>query len=278
MSAQTIQLHQPQSLSLINDEKKMQLLKDVFFKTATQDEFQLFAHACDRSGLDPFMKQIYPVKRWDSTLKREAMTIQTGIDGYRLIAERTGCYSPGREPTFAYNKDGRILSATAYVKKLTKDGTWHEISATAFFDEYCQTTKEGLPVSMWKKMPHSQLAKCAEALVLRKGFPAELSGLYTKEEMEQSEVIDVPTVAEIKKTTVISSAQSEDLKLLFAQCDPEYEKVVLKSLKIKNVEEIQEQYFERIKNAAINKSKEQKAQLLSKSQEFDDSEYEASDV
>lgn len=272
MSAQTIQLHQTQSLSLVNDEKKMQLLKDTFFKTATQDEFQLFAYACDRSGLDPFMKQIYPVKRWDSTLKREAMTIQTGIDGYRLIAERTGCYSPGREPTFSYNKDGRILSATAYVKKLTKDGTWHEISATAFYEEYCQFTKEGSPVSMWKKMPHSQLAKCAEALVLRKGFPAELSGLYTKEEMDQSEVVDISIPTETKKSMLISQIQADEIKLLFLQCDPDYEKVVLKSLNIKNIEEIQEKYFERIKNAALAKSKENKAKLIQEMQEIDEKE------
>lgn len=165
---------------------KLQLLKETICKGSTNDEFELFVHACKRTGLDPFMKQIHAVKRWDQKLNREAMSIQTGIDGYRLIAERTGKYMPGPEPTFVHDAHGKLVSATAQVKRWGPDGQWHFIGATAYFDEYVQTKKDGSPMAMWAKMPRGQLSKCAESICLRKAFPADLSGVYTKEEMEQS--------------------------------------------------------------------------------------------
>jgi len=188
---------------------KLQLLKNTFFKNATDDEFELFLHACKRTGLDPFMKQIHPVKRpsYNSKTRQyeETLSIQTGIDGYRLIAERTGRYAPGKAPTFRYDENGQMISSTAYVKKLTSDGTWHEISAEAFYNEYVSKTKEGKVVSMWQK-PHIMLAKCAEALALRRAFPADLSGLYTHEEMQQAK----PATKEVE----IETADMMDLSEL----------------------------------------------------------------
>lgn len=166
---------------------EVDLLKRTICKGATDEEFLLFMYACKRTGLDPFMKQVYAVKRWDSSLQREVMRVQTSIDGYRLIAERTGKYVPGRETCYTYDNEGKLLSATSFVKKQTKDGTWHEISATAFYSEYVAIKKDGNVNEMWKKLPHAILSKCAESLALRKAFPANLSGIYTDEEMQQSE-------------------------------------------------------------------------------------------
>lgn len=198
------------------DRDQIELLKSTICKGSTDDEFKLFLHACQHTGLDPFMRQIYAVKRWDSQAKREAMVIQVGIDGYRLVAERTGRYAPGPEPTYTYDAQNNLVSATAYVKKQTQDGTWHTVSATAFFNEYCQRTKDGNPMAMWRTMPHGQLAKCAESQAIRKAFPAELSGVYTKEEMEQADnqitAIDPPITAEQVKELDAYLYEDEDGK------------------------------------------------------------------
>jgi phage recombination protein Bet len=151
------------------------LIKDTVCKGANDEEFKLFLHICVKTGLDPLMKQIYSIPLGG---KR---TIIVAIDGLRLIAERTNKYAPGREATFTYDKDGKLLSATAYIKKMTPDGTWHEISCTANFSEYNPGRNP-----IWTKMPHVMLAKCAEGAALRKAFPSNMSGLYIREEMDQA--------------------------------------------------------------------------------------------
>ena len=162
--------------------EKIELLKKTIAKGCTNDELELFGLVCNKTGLDPFMKQIFPVKR--KTKNGDVMTIQTSIDGLRLIADRSGRYSPGKEPIFTYNEKKELVSATSYVKKMTADGTWHEVSVTAFYDEY----KPNYSNDFWNTKPHIMLAKCAESLALRKAFPAEMSGIYSKEEMENSPI------------------------------------------------------------------------------------------
>ena len=207
------------------DSNKIELIKKTICKGTTDDELQLFIHACKKTGLDPFMRQIFAVKRWDASAKREVMTIQTGIDGYRLIADRTGKYAPGRDTEFGYDKEERLRSAKAYIKKMTPDGQWHEISAIAFWDEYVQTTRDGRPTIFWQKKGHIMLSKCAEALALRKTFPAELSGIYTKEEMSQ-EMCPAPE----ESSETISTSEASELQEMI-NGDEEFENKLLTRLK-----------------------------------------------
>jgi phage recombination protein Bet len=207
---------QTQSSKIVHFElggEKVQLLKDMFFRDSTDTEFQIFVHACQRTGLDPFMRQIHPVKRGGK------MTIQTGIDGFRLIAERTGRYSPGKEATFTCDEQGKLQSATAYIKKQTPDGSWHEISATAYWDEYVQVYN-GKPSQFWAKMPRTMLAKVAETIALRKAFPADLSGIYSNEEMNQADNIETVSA------TIVSQIEEkkESPELTFEELDEYLEK------------------------------------------------------
>lgn len=164
--------------------EQIELIKRTVAKGTTNDELQLFLYIAKRTGLDPFARQIYCMKRWDSTQNKDVMTPQTGIDGFRLVADRTGKYAPGNISWNIVN--GRVVSATATIKKLVAD-TWHEVTATAFFEEYAQHKNDDTLTRMWTKMPKLMIGKCAEALVLRKAFPAELSGVYTHDEMMQAD-------------------------------------------------------------------------------------------
>lgn len=212
----------------------IELLKRTVCKGATDDELTLFLHICKNTGLDPFMKQIYAIKRGS------AMTYQTSIDGLRLVADRSGNYSPGRESSYMYNDKGEMVSATSYVKKRTSDGTWHEVSSCVFMKEYKPTYES----KFWTTMPHVMLAKCAEANVLRKAFPAELCGLYTGDEMAQSE----NEVVEIVET--LSESQVQEITLLIGEDD--FLRVrILKGYSVNSLNQIAASEFEPMKKRII---------------------------
>lgn len=165
---------------------QIDLLKRTVAKGVTDDELALFVHVANRSALDPFAKQIHAVKRWDGKQRREVMSIQTGIDGFRLIAARTKAHAGTDEAVFE-EKDGRPLKASVTVWKIV-GGMRVAFTASARWTEYVQTYKdretgEEKTTGLWAKMPYVMLAKCAEAQALRKAFPADLSGIYAEEEI-----------------------------------------------------------------------------------------------
>ena len=200
------------------DREKIDLIKATVAKGSTDLELELFFHACKRTGLDPLMKQIYAIKRKNNKTGKEEMSIQTGIDGYRLIADRTGQYAGSDEAVYTVGDDGFPDVASVTVYKLV--GSLRcAFSSSARWNEYYSDTSP-----MWKKMPFLMLGKCAEALALRKAFPAELSGVYTHEEMTQADQEPAGKTS-YQKFDAISS-QPVDTKQAFAERHPEQAKAI----------------------------------------------------
>jgi phage recombination protein Bet len=186
------------SLALWTPEQA-QLISTTIAPGCSNDELRLFAYACQRTGLDPFSRQIYAIRRAGK------MTIQAGIDGLRSIAERTGQLD-GSE-TLWCGDDGQwtdvwLGSKPPAAAKTTiwRKGAGHPFTGVARFVDY--NAGQGL----WTKMGATMIAKCSEALALRKAFPADLSGVYSTDEMDQA----------VEPVTVTSIAPAGDDKVFTA--------------------------------------------------------------
>jgi phage recombination protein Bet len=174
---------------LVFDDAQRQIIRDSFANGASDTEFALLMEVARSRRLNPLMRQIHFVKRWDSGKGREVWSVQVSIDGLRAVAERTGLYAGQDEPEFVEEPDGtlKLCKVRVYRKDWPRPAV-----GVAHWSEYVQTIRDRAtgkerPAAMWARMPHVMLAKCAESLALRKAFPEDASGLYTTEEMGQAE-------------------------------------------------------------------------------------------
>lgn len=159
--------------------EQRQLIRETFAPGSTDPEFRVLMAVAERRNLDPFLRQIFFVKRYNSQTRTETWAHQVSIDGLRAIAERTGKYDGQDEPEYEVEGAKIILCK---VKVYRKDWSRPAVGV-AYWAEYAQTNRDGKVTSMWAKFPRVMLAKCAEALALRKAFPEGCGGLYTPDEM-----------------------------------------------------------------------------------------------
>lgn len=192
------------------------LIKKQIAPKATNDELQLFLYQAKRTGLDPLARQIYCIHRAGK------MTVQTSIDGFRVIAERSGDYAGQNEPEFVYD-DKVLVACKITVFRFRGDLRFPVAVGVAFWSEYVPQDNN----FMWKKMPHTMLAKVAEALALRKAYPQDLSGIYTNDEMMQAENGQMNGQASIQEEDprTVDELHAEYMKLFNAyvlkSADPE---------------------------------------------------------
>lgn len=187
------------------DRDRLELLRRTIANDLTDDEFAIFAARCNQSMLDPFANQIHAIIRKSSNGERR-LCIQTGIDGFRVIADRTGCYAGSDDPiyegevAFGSGKNAGVapMRATVTVRKIVQ-GQVFEVTRHAYWAEFYPG--DGSDGFMYRRMPHVMLAKCAEAQAHRAAFPADLSGIYVDEEMMQADALEVASTVRSESTT-----------------------------------------------------------------------------
>lgn len=142
-----------------------------------------FIGACRQTGLDPTAKQIYAAQmggKW---------TVLIGIDGMRVVAQRSGEYD-GQDPiewqaeengpwTTVPPKNPFAARARIYRKHVGRP-----LEQTVTLSEF------GGRGGNWDKRPAHMLGIRAESHAFRRAFPMQLAGLYTAEDFETSEPDD----------------------------------------------------------------------------------------
>lgn len=207
---------------VILTDAELDILNKTICKDLSREEIKLFGQVCQSKGLNPFNNQIYAIKR------AGRLTFQTGIDGFRSIAEQTSEYE-GQEDPMWYDDEGN--THFVWLKKeppaacrvgIYRRGFGKALRATATFKEFYSNTNP-----LWRSMPAHMLAKCAEALALRKCFPQQLSGIYEIDEPIKDNKADndkgLSDLQErIKLSTESDNALNELIVAFNAKCPKDY--------------------------------------------------------
>ena len=184
-------------------DKQIEIMRQTVAKDVPPAEFSVFLEVCKHRQLNPFNREIYAIMRGSGQYRQ--MTIKVSIDGFRLLAERSGKYRGQKGPFFC-GEDGvwkeewvsnkpPVLAKVGIVRSDFDGPIW----AIARYGSYVQF-KDGAPTAMWAKMPDILLSKCAEALAIRKTFPLMVAGLYVHEEMMQAD--NLPITSKSPRTPV----------------------------------------------------------------------------
>jgi len=203
------------------DPAQLALIRRTVAADTTADEFNMFIEIAKRAGLDPFRRQLYCIVYSKDKPDKRKVTFITGIDGFRAVAARNKDYRPDdEEALIVYDDEAKnpetnplgIVKATVKAHKMAPSGEWFPVSGTAYWSEFAPLKDEWAwndekgkrlptgritldPSSNWYKMGRVMICKCAEAQALRKGWPEDLSGIYSPEEMDRPMLDITPTDA-----------------------------------------------------------------------------------
>ena len=224
-------------------EEQIKTVKNTVAKGASDDELKMFIGIAEKYGLDPFIKEIWFIKRakkvkdknnnWDYPRLPSGevdytgaeTTIMTSRDGYLKVAQRDENFEgiigfPVKEgDTFEIDAENYTVIHRFGAKRGKIIGAWAKVShkkrkpviAWADFQEYNAANS-----NIWKSYPSAMIQKVAEVLALKRQFG--ISGLTTKEEMstqydeyEASQIIEVKKEPEQPKIKMMEHTQKSGI-------------------------------------------------------------------
>lgn len=175
-------------------------LRNSIARECNGGEFNLFVEYCQRVSLDPLRKQVVPIIFNKSDPDKRQMVVCVTIDGLRVLAKRQADYRPDEnEPVITYDEAAvneksnplGIVKCTVTLWQMDRGNQWHPVNGTAYWEEYAPLYNGALDKrTLWPTKPRVMIAKVAESIALRKGWPAEFGGVYEPAELDMGKVIE----------------------------------------------------------------------------------------
>ncbi len=161
--------------------RQMATIRSTIAADTNPEEFELFIEVCKRTGLDPFMKHVFPLVFGKNDASKRRMSIVVAQAGLRLLADRTRDYRPDEnEPVYTYTDDtltrteelhkckeiedldvrkariqkinevypidpanpAGVLKVNVTLWKMDVQGRWHPVSGVAYWNEFAPVRKE----------------------------------------------------------------------------------------------------------------------------------------
>lgn len=183
------------ALLAVNEQTVTSFLNDKL----TKPEMALFLNLCAMFQLNPFKREVYPIKYKAG----EPASFVIGYETYLKRAERTKNWA-GLETGADFGDTG--LPTKAWARVFRKDWAERSLYHEVYYAEYVQTkaeyvngqpTGKRVPNKMWAEKPITMLKKVAIAQAMRMAFPDEMAGLpYIEEELHLGEQGSIEAKAE----------------------------------------------------------------------------------
>lgn len=185
-------------------EAQWRTLMNSLFPGAKAESVVMVWDYCAARKLDPLKKPCHIVPMQVKDQHGEYVwrdVVMPGIYEYRTTANRTGQYLGHSKPVYGPEVEYMGVKAPEWCELTVF--RWNdaakmraEFPVRVKFAEAAATTwdkqaKAHKINSRWSKAPEQMLTKCTEAAGLREGFPDELGGTQSAEEMEGKELIDI---------------------------------------------------------------------------------------
>lgn len=224
-------------------EPQWRTLMDNLYPGANPKSVAMVWDYCVARRLDPLKKpcHIVPMNVKDARTGEYSYrdVVMPGIYEYRTTAQRTGEYLGHSVPEYGAVVEYKGVSAPEWCSMTIY--RWNplaklraEFPVRVEFKEIAATKRNGDINERWSTSPKQMITKCTEAAGLREGFPDELGGTHTVEEMEgrvieaQSEDVTrrneyVKRFMEALDLDLSEEAKAEGISLINSEICSDYE-------------------------------------------------------